>query len=102
MGYRVMTSEEVEREFGIKAEDIEKWEADASRGILPGVPSGPVVYGPGRPMMFGERTRQVGFKEPDSKVEAIDRRARQLGMRRSDYLRLLVDRDLEEAGVLEA
>lgn len=48
--------------------------------------------------MFGEETRQVGFREPVSKIEAIDRRARQLGMGRSDYLRHLVDSDLAAAG----
>lgn len=43
--------------------------------------------------------RQVGFKEPLRKVNAIDRRANQLGMKRSEYLRYLVDRDLEVAGI---
>ena len=49
--------------------------------------------------MFGEETRQVGFKEPLGKVEAINKRAKQLGMKRSDYLRHLVDEDLKLAGI---
>ena len=53
----------------------------------------------GRPLKFGQEMRQVGFKEPLSKVEAIDRRAAELGMRRSDYLRHLVDADLKLAGL---
>jgi predicted DNA binding CopG/RHH family protein len=44
--------------------------------------------------MFGEEMRQVGFKEPIGKVEAIDRRAASLGLKRSEYLRMLVERDL--------
>lgn len=99
MSHRVMTSEEIERELGIGAADIERWERDASRGVLPGEASGPVVYGPGRPRMFGEEMRQVGFKEPARTVAAIDRRAGQLGMKRSEYLRHLVAKDLAGAGV---
>ena len=43
--------------------------------------------------------KQVGFKEPLNKIAAIDARAAQLGMKRSDYLRHLVDEDLARAGV---
>ena len=39
------------------------------------------------------------FKAAGGKVEAMDRRARQLGMRRSDYLRQLVENDLRCAGM---
>lgn len=48
--------------------------------------------------MFGEAMQQVGFREPLSKVKAIDERACALGMKRSDYLRALVDADLAQAG----
>lgn len=99
MGYKVMSTEEVEKRFGLSAERLDELERDASRGILHGEPSGPVVYGPGRRPMFGEEMRQVGFKEPLHKVAAIDRRAGQLGMKRSEYLRHLVDSDLARAGV---
>ncbi len=93
---RVMTSVEVEEMFGITVEQLDEWERDAAAGILHGTPRDDVITG--RPLMFGEETRQVGFREPVSKIEAIDRRARQLGMRRSDYLRHLVDNDLAAAG----
>ncbi len=39
-------------------------------------------------------------KEPESMIAAIDERAKQLGMRRSAYLRHLVDQDLRKAMVL--
>lgn len=45
------------------------------------------------------KTRQVGFKEPETMVAAIDERAASLGMKRSDYLRHLVDEDLKAAGL---
>jgi len=67
------------------------------KGIYHGGERGKVVRG--RPLMFGEETRQVGFKEPLGKVKAIDKRAKQLGMKRSDYLRHLVDEDLKLAGI---
>lgn len=51
----------------------------------------------GRLLKFGQEMRQVGFKEPLDKVRAIDQRAQQLGVSRSDYLRLLVDDDLAKA-----
>lgn len=95
---KVMSGKEIEERFGISDEQLDAWEKDASRGILHGEPRGPVVRG--RPFKFGELTRQVGFKEPLVKVEAIDRRASQLGLKRSDYLRQLVDADLRSAGML--
>lgn len=93
---RVLTSEEVEKELGITNEQIERWEEDISKGILHGEPGEIIV---GRPLMFGEEMKQVGFKEPLRKIEAIDKRAKQLGMKRSDYLRHLVDEDLRAAGM---
>lgn len=93
----VMSAKEIEEKFGISAEQLDAWEKDASQGILHGEPRGEVIVG--RPLLFGEAMRQVGFKEPIRKIEAIDRRAKQLGMKRSDYLRHLVDEDLAAAGI---
>ena len=87
-----MSAEEIKKEFGITPEQLDQWEADAAAGILHGEPSGPVTYGPGRPLM-------VGFKEPVNKILLIDIRAAQLGMKRSEYLRHLVDEDLKLAGI---
>ncbi|MBQ9069149.1 MAG: hypothetical protein IJ131_08835 [Eggerthellaceae bacterium] len=94
---KVMTSKEIESKFGIPSGQIEQWAEDAEKGVYHGEPRGEVVRG--RPLLFGEETRQVGFKEPLQKVKLIDRRASQLGMRRSDYLRHLVDEDLRIAGI---
>ena len=94
---RVMKSKEIEAEFGIPADQLEQWAEDAGGGVYHGELRGEVVRG--RPLMFGEETRQVGFREPLGKVELIDRRAEQLGMKRSDYLRHLVDQDLGLAGI---
>ena len=93
-----MSAKEVQEKFGITVEELDTWEKDAARGILHGEPRGEVIVG--RPLMFGEEMKQVGFKEPLRKIEAMDRRARQLGMKRSDYLRHLVDEDLASAGIM--
>lgn len=53
----------------------------------------------GRPLKFGEHLRLVGFKETEQKIERMDKRADSLGMKRSDYLRWLVDKDLAAADV---
>lgn len=93
----VIPSSKVEAMLGVGPDQVDAWERDAAEGKLHGTPRGEVVAG--RPRMFGEETKQVGFREPVSVIEAIDRRAQQLGMRRSDYLRHLVETDLAAAGV---
>ena len=70
---KVLTASEVKERFGLDANQVDSMERDAAAGILHGEPHGDVVRG--RPFLFGEEMRQVGFKEPASKVEAIDRRA---------------------------
>ena len=90
------TNEELQERFGVTNEQLEQWEKDACEGIFHGgITEGKVVIG--RPMLFGQEMRQVGFKEPLDKIAAIDRRAKSLGMKRSDYLRWLVDQDLAQA-----
>lgn len=93
------TAEELEKMFGIDPERIVEIDKDASKGVLQGAP-GEVVTGPGRPPLFDEPMQQVSFKEPSTRVRAIDRRAEQLGVRRSDYLRQLVENDLQCAGMI--
>ncbi|MCI8424545.1 MAG: toxin-antitoxin system antitoxin subunit [Adlercreutzia sp.] len=51
----------------------------------------------GRPALFDEPMRPITFKETPAVIAAIDARAAQLGATRSDYLRLLVARDLASA-----
>lgn len=41
----------------------------------------------------------MGFKETEQKIERMDKRADSLGMKRSDYLRWLVDKDLASVDV---
>lgn len=94
---KVMSEKEIKERFGIASEQLDAWEKDATEGILHGEPRGAVVMG--RPPMFGGPMKQVGFKEPLPRIAAIDKRAEQLGMSRSDYLRSLVDEDLRAAGI---
>lgn len=62
------------------------------RGEYPGEPTGEIVVG--RPLLFGEEMKPVTFKATASKIAAINARAAELDMSRSDYLRFLVDKDL--------
>ena len=97
---KVLSAKEIEERFGITGEQLDQWEKDASDDIYHGEPSGPAVTGPGRPMKFGEQMRQVGFKEPLGRVALIDVRAAQLGVKRFDYLRALVENDLAAVGLV--
>lgn len=91
----MLTAKEIEEKYGLSPELLDELERDAAAGNLPGIPSGPIVVG--RPLLFGEKLKSVTFKEPESKVSAIDARAKSLSMSRSDYLRWLVDSDLASA-----
>ena len=88
-----MSPKEIEDYFGVTQEQIEEWDDMLVRGEIPGVSVGEVVVG--RPLKFGEHLRLVGFKE----TERMDKRADSLGMKRSDYLRWLVDKDLASVDV---
>lgn len=91
-------AEELEKMFDITPERIAEIDADACQGKLHGKTL-KTVTGPGRPPLSDEPMQQVAFKEPASRIRAIDARASQLGMRRSDYLRQLVENDLDCVGV---
>ena len=65
------------------------------RGEYPGKPTGEITVG--RPLMFGEEMKPVTFKETETKIAAINARAAELNLSRSDYLHQLVDRDLANA-----
>lgn len=95
----LMTPEELEAEYGMAASEVEALASDAEKGILHGEVRKVVM---GRPLMFGEEMKQISFKEPVCKIDAIDMRASQLGMKRSDYLRYLIDEDLRLSGYREA
>ena len=89
-----MTAEDIEVKYGIPAERVDEIDELAVQGALPGEP-GPVSIG--RPLKFGKALKMVGYKEIPETIEAIDKRARSLGMTRSDYLRDLVRQDLARA-----
>ncbi len=87
----VISDKDIEREAA-------EFESGAWEGGLADVKPGP-AYGRGRHLLFGETMKQVGFKEPESVIAAIDARCDQLGLKRSDYLRRLVEEDLKLAGI---
>lgn len=79
----------------VTEEQLDEWAEACERGEYPGKPTGEIMVG--RPLMFGEEMKPVTFKETASKIAAINARAAELDMSRSDYLRFLVDRDLASA-----
>ena len=89
-----MTARDIEKKYGISASTLDAVDERAASGELPGEP-GPMSTG--RPLKFGTALKMVGYKEIPETVEAIDRRAKSLGMTRSDYLRNLVRQDLAHA-----
>ena len=89
------TAKELEEKFNTTAEEIERLAAPWEAGEVVGEPIGEIIVG--RPLKFGEALRPIGFKETSLKIDAIDKRAATLGMKRSDYLRWVVDKDLETA-----
>lgn len=92
------TDKELEEMFGVTAEQIQEWDEMMVQGEIPGEPVGEIIVG--RPLKFGEALKVVGFKDTKRKIDAMDRRADSLGMKRSDYLRWLVDQDLAAASLM--
>lgn len=92
-----MTAKEIEKKYGISQEQVEEWAAPWERGELPGEPIGEVIIG--RPLKFGEPMQTVTFKDTEKHVSAMDVRAKELGLKRSDYLRQLIANDLAAAGL---
>lgn len=92
-------ADELEEMFGISPEEIQEIDGDAAVGVLHGEATA-TVTGPGRPPLFDEPMQQVTFKEPSDRVRAIDKRAKQLGVKRSEYLRQLIENDLRCVGML--
>lgn len=89
-----LSAKETQEKYGLSPEDIDKIECAASTGTLPGKPGEVAV---GRPLKFGQALTSIGYKEIPEVVNAIDKRASELGFSRSDYLRNLVRKDLASA-----
>ena len=90
-----MNREELNKKFGVSEKQLDAWAEACERGDYPGSPVGEVIVG--RQLMFGEEMKPVTFKEKQSKVAAIDNRAASLNLSRSDYLRMVIDKDLATA-----
>lgn len=90
-----MNREEINARFGVTEEQLDEWAEACERGEYPGEPTGEILVG--RPLKFGEEMKPITFKETESKIVAINARAAELDLSRSDYLRMLVDRDLASA-----
>lgn len=84
----------VTREGGVLTDrDIEEIAERLERGELPGKWGRILV---GRPRISSEQLKLIGVKVPESAVRAFDEKAARNGQTRSQRLRQLIERDLEE------
>ena len=70
-------------------EEIEKESAEYESGTWEG---GFVEVRIGRPPLSDEELGVVTFKAPKSKIEAMERKARELGMSKSQFMRAVLDK----------
>ena len=87
-----MNRERINRMLGMNEDELDAVARDFENGTWDRSQYG--APGKGRPAAFGEAMRPVTFKETPSVVAAMDERAKQLGLSRSDYLRSLVANDI--------
>ncbi len=86
----------VTREGGVLTDqDIEEIAERLERGELPGKWGRILV---GRPRISSEQLKLIGVKVPESAVRAFDEKAARNGQTRSQRLRQLIERDLNEDG----
>ena len=86
----------VTREGGVLTDrDIEEIAERLERGELPGKWGRILV---GRPRISSEQLKLIGVKVPESAVCAFDEKAARNGQTRSQRLRQLIERDLNEDG----
>ena len=86
----------VTREGGVLTDrDIEEIAERLERGELPGKWGRILV---GRPRISSEQLKLIGVKVPKSAVRAFDEKAARNGQTRSQRLRQLIERDLNEDG----
>lgn len=84
----------VTREGGVLTDrDIEEIAERLGRGELPGKWGRILV---GRPRISSEQLKLIGVKVPESAVRAFDEKAARNGQTRSQRLRQLIERDLNE------
>lgn len=84
----------VTREGGVLTDrDIEEIAERLERGDLPGKWGRILV---GRPRISSEQLKLIGVKVPESAVRAFDEKAARNGQTRSQRLRQLIERDLNE------
>lgn len=86
-------AEDTEKTPGITSAQIEEWEEAVLTGNFDALGTVRKIE-VGRPLKFGEPLKYIGYKEVASITDAMDKRARALGMSRSDYIRNLVRQDL--------
>ena len=90
-----MGRERTNETLGVSEEELDVVARDFENGTWGRSQHG--ALGKGRPSAFGETMRLVTFKETPSVAAATDKRAKRLGLSRSDYSGDLVANDLAVA-----
>lgn len=89
-----MDERELLEKYGLTEEEIERRAAEYEQDTWDASKLGKVIMG--RPRLSSEEeARQVTFRLTQSKILALDKKARELGRTRSEALRLAVDEYLE-------
>lgn len=91
-----MDREELNKRFGVTEEQLDAWAEEYESGTWDASALGEVRRG--RPSLADEEVKPVTFRIPESWIVAMDKRAEEKGITRSEFLRdavefALADRD---------
>jgi hypothetical protein len=86
-----MRREEIDRLFGVTDRQLDSMAEEYENGTWKGRVG---TVRPGRPRVFDEELETISFRIPKSRVQEIDRSARERGESRSQFLRRTIDQAL--------
>lgn len=91
-----MDREELNEKFGVTEGQLDAWAEEYESGTWDASTLGPVRRG--RPSLAEEDVRPVTFRLPASQILAMDERAEEKGITRSEFLRDAVESALSDRG----
>lgn len=91
-----MDREELNKTFGVTEEQLDDWAEEYENGTWDASTLGEVRRG--RPSIADEDVKPVTFRLPSSQILAVDRRAEEKGITRSEFLRDAVQSALADCG----
>ena len=91
-----MDREKLNKMFGVTEEQLDAWAEEYESGTWDAASLGEVKRG--RPSLADEDVKPVTFRLPESWIVAMDRRAEEEGITRSEFLRSAVETALVDRG----